>query len=288
MEEIKRLAVLGWEPPPADDFGVRWGGSSPTDISYPRDVLGTDGGNGGDGFWLDARGNAVGKLCRLAGIETLWDIGAGSGAMASRLKAFNISVVSVEPLPEGARSIARMGCEVFCSTLQDLNLPDRSLQAIGLFDVIEHLKDPTPLLSEVSRVLSHDGLLFITVPAHQWLWSAEDEALGHFRRYSPKHLATDLEASNLQLVTLRRLFASLVPIAAVLRTLPYRLGMVKGTADEVLHRNTGRLKPGPALNRMAAAVSSMEAGLSRVFSLPVGLSMLAVARPKSGSAHEAQ
>lgn len=245
-------------------------------VSYPRDVLDTLSGDGGEGFWLDARADAVGEVLREASITRIWDVGAGSGAMAKRLGRFGIDVLSVEPLPEGAREIARMGAEVFCGTLHDLGLPSGSLPAVGLFDVIEHLEDPSDLLREVARVLSPAGRLVVTVPAYQMLWSAEDEALGHFRRYSTKTLRREMVHSKFTVLSARYCFASLVPAAALLRTLPHRLGR-RSTPDEVLARNSARLNPGAA-SRWARRVLAAEARAARHFRLPFGLSVLAVAQ----------
>ena len=275
--ELGRLQSLGWEAPAADADGVRWLRRDGAQVSYPRDVLDALSGGGGEGFWLDARADLVGKLLREASISTIWDVGAGSGAMAKRLGRFGVHVVSVEPLPEGAREIARMRAEVFCGTLQDLALPPGSLPAVGLFDVLEHIGDPSDILDEVGRVLSPDGSLVVTVPAYQWLWSAEDEALGHFRRYSTKTLRAALTRSQFSVLSARYCFASLVPAAALLRTLPYRLGR-RRTPDVILSRNSVRLSPGARTNRFAQRVLATEARASRRVPLPFGLSVVAVAQ----------
>jgi 2-polyprenyl-3-methyl-5-hydroxy-6-metoxy-1,4-benzoquinol methylase len=274
--ELSRLQSLGWEAPARDSDGVRWLRRDGAQVSYPRDVLDTLSGDGGEGFWLDARADVVGELLRAASIRKMWDVGAGSGAMTKRLGRYGVDVVSVEPLPEGALEIAHMGAEVFCGTLHDLGLPSGSLPAVGLFDVVEHLEDPSDLLGEVARVLSPEGTLVVTVPAYQWLWSAEDEALGHFRRYSTKTLRRALVQSQFTVLSARYCFASLVPPAALLRTLPYRLGR-RSTPDEVLSRNSARLNPGAA-SSWAGRVLALEAKAARHVRLPFGLSVLAVAQ----------
>jgi SAM-dependent methyltransferase len=279
--ELDRLRSLGWEAPPADADGVRWLRRDDDVVSYPRGVLDALSGDGGEGFWLDARANVVGELLRERSITTVWDVGAGSGAMAKRLGRFDVDVVSVEPLPEGAREIARMGAEAFCGTLEGLALPSGSLPAVGMFDVLEHIQDPGDLLDEVARVLFPDGVLVVTVPAYQWLWSAEDEALGHFRRYSTKTLRATLTRTGFSVRSARYCFASLVPAAALLRTLPYHLGR-RRTAEETLSRNSGRLNPGARTNGVAEKVLAAEAKASRCVPLPFGLSVVAVAQKAVG------
>ena len=236
---------------------------------------------GGNGFWLDARGHVVGDICRDGDVTVLWDVGAGSGAMTSRLAEYGVEVISVEPLPEGALQIAAMGGEVFCASLDELRLPSGSVEAVGLFDVIEHIEEPGALLEEVNRILSPGGQVIATVPAFQWLWSREDEVLGHFRRYSKKSLNAEIRDAGFEVVSSNYVFASLVPLAALLRTLPYRLGRKQRQADdEVLTRTAARLKPSGLTDRIALSILRLESRISRFVSLPFGLSI--VIRAKAG------
>ncbi len=280
--ELKRLELLGWQSRPKSDDGVRWLRRDVAEVSYPRGVLGSVSGEGETSFWLDARADVVGRLVTDAGLSTLWDVGAGSGAMAKRLGRCGIEVISVEPLPEGAVEIGRLGHEVFCGTLEDLVLPTDSLPAVGLFDVVEHLEDPALLLTEVGRVLTPRGKVFVTVPAYQWLWSAEDEALGHFRRYSTRSISETLGRAGFSVLSSQYLFASLVPPALILRTLPHRLGRHRA-AEEVLARNASRLEPGAVSDHMIRWALKTEAVISRRIPIPFGLSVLAVAQIDDGS-----
>ncbi len=275
--ELERLGLLGWEPVPESDDGVRWMRRDGAEVSYPRGVSDHLSGEDGSSFWLDARADAVGRLGAAAAVSTLWDVGAGSGAMAKRLGSHGIEVISVEPLPEGAIESGHLGHEVFCATLEDLELPHDSLPAVGLFDVVEHLEDPALLLAEVSRVLIPGGKLLVTVPAYQWLWSAEDEALGHFRRYSTRSISGTLRAGGFSVLSSQYLFASLVPPAAVLRTLPYRLGR-KRDAEQVLSCLGSRLEPGVVGDHVIRWALATEAAISRRVPMPFGLSVLALAQ----------
>jgi SAM-dependent methyltransferase len=173
-----------------------------------------------------------------------------------------------------------MGAEVFCGTLQDLALPSGSLPAVGMFDVLEHLEDPSALLDEVARLLAPDGIVVVTVPAYQWLWSAEDEALGHYRRYSTRTLRSALEGSQFSVRSARYCFAALVPVAALMRTLPYRLGR-RRDEEETLNGIAASLKPGAGSDRAAKHVMTWEARAARHVPLPFGLSVLAVAQGRS-------
>jgi SAM-dependent methyltransferase len=268
----------GWTPPLENDTGVRVGTASDgSDISYPEgglDVLGLDGGQG---FWFDHRFEAVLAFLRQGGVTGLWDIGAGTGSMAIRLAEAGIDVVAVEPLRAGAEASARHGITSFCGTLEDLQLPDGCLPAIGMFDVLEHLEHPEKLLKEAHRVLQPHGLLVVTVPALQWLWGDEDDVAGHFRRYRRSSLDETLSAAAFRPLESHYLFASLVPVAALLRALPYSLGRRQSQA-EVLANMKQQLNTAPAVDRAARGLLRAERALSKTIPLPAGLSIVAAAR----------
>lgn len=208
-------------------------------------------------------------------IGAIWDIGAGDGAMFHRLGKRGTEVVSVEPLPEGAASIASAGGVVFCCALQDLKLPSNSIPAISLFDVLEHLEDPTFLLQEIYRVLKPGGFLLVSVPAFQFLWSAEDEALGHFRRYSKASLKNLIGGEGFSMLSTRYFFSSLVPLAFLIRTIPYRLRINRSSTD-VISTNSSRLAPSRLINSLARFILGLELRLTKLIPLPFGLSVFAL------------
>jgi SAM-dependent methyltransferase len=72
-----------------------------------------------------------------------------------------------------------------------LDLADRLANAVDAavyIDVIEHLEEDRVELETAREVLKPGGVLFVLVPAHQFLFSPFDEALGHFRRYNKARL----------------------------------------------------------------------------------------------------
>lgn len=244
-------------------------------VSYPSEGLAALGLDGGQGLWFDHRADQVAEVLRRRRVGAIWDVGAGAGSMCRRLAARGIEVVAVEPLPLGAKAIAAQGIEVFGGTLEQLTLPDGSLGAVGLFDVIEHVADSRPLLDEVHRVLAPGGVLVVTVPAFNWLWSDEDTVGGHHRRYRRGNLDADVGARGFVRRDTRYIFAALVPVAAVLRALPYRLGRRRSTT-EMLSLVPNQLAPSPGVDRFARAVLATERWIASLVPLPFGLSVLGV------------
>ncbi len=276
---LQRLEDLGWAPPEAGANGVRYCASPDEQaISYPSaayEGMGTDSGE--CGFYLAHRARVVANLLERFGATSMWEIGAGSGNMAVPLAKSGFDVIAVEPLASGAEYSARQGVRSMCATLEELRLPDASLPAVGMFDVLEHLRRPADLLAEVCRVLEPSGILLVTVPAEPALWSGLDDALGHCRRYRRKTLSSELAPFDLEPLVMEYIYACLVPVAAVMRALPYRLGRRTSQA-KVLANVRRELNVPRAIDQGARLALSLEARLSSVIALPFGLSLVGVFR----------
>jgi SAM-dependent methyltransferase len=78
-------------------------------------------------------------------------------------------------------------CRVLNCQAKDL-AADAQYDAILYIDVLEHVKDDSEELSMIVNHLAPGGFLAILAPAHQFLFSGFDKAIGHCRRYSLKSL----------------------------------------------------------------------------------------------------
>lgn len=65
---------------------------------------------------------------------------------------------------------------------------NRQFDALMYLDVVEHIEDDASELKLASGILKPGGHLIVLAPAHQWLYTPFDKAIGHFRRYSRKTL----------------------------------------------------------------------------------------------------
>jgi 2-polyprenyl-3-methyl-5-hydroxy-6-metoxy-1,4-benzoquinol methylase len=93
------------------------------------------------------------------------DIGCAGGAFLRAAQSLGLSAVGVEPskwLGEYARS--KHGLEVYTGTLFDHPFPEASFDVVTLWDVIEHVPDPSSELKEVYRILKPEGLLVVNYP----------------------------------------------------------------------------------------------------------------------------
>jgi SAM-dependent methyltransferase len=74
-------------------------------------------------------------------------------------------------------------------TFADITIPVH-FDSILYIDVIEHIERDGEELLRAKELLRPGGHLIILVPAHQWLYSPFDKAIGHFRRYNKKRLCS--------------------------------------------------------------------------------------------------
>jgi len=162
------------------------------------------------------------------------DVGGGNGYVARALIASGVHCILVEPGIESALAARTRGVEpVICARLEDVDLPSGCLASLGLFDVLEHIEDEASALKLIHSILEPSGRLFLTVPAYQFLHSSEDDAAGHFRRYTLSRLRRVLAKSNFRMEFSTYFFTPLPPLIFLTRTVPTRLGMRRAENHEI-------------------------------------------------------
>ena len=225
--EIQRISSLGWNDSHPDINGVcAFGSVDEKLISFPSEKYEVDSNSSeSGGIWSEARSKKVAAILKKRGVRLIWEVGAGHGNMAIPLAEVGIATIPIEPLYSGAKALSARGFHAYAQTLDQLTLPDSSLEAVGIFDVLEHLADPENVLNEIHRVLKPGGLLLTSVPAYQWLFSDFDTQIGHYRRYSRKSLRNLLAESNFQNNAFSNLFFVFLAPAFILRRLPYVFGV---------------------------------------------------------------
>jgi len=263
--EVARLQrVFGWQPP------NQVVGSTVASAYADEHTLGRAQIDG-HSWWYSTRNEIFLRAFHDIDLDgAIWEIGCGTGVVARSLVQVGHRVVGVEPSLAGASVARDSGISVFVSTLEQLQLPDSSLGAIGLFDVLEHVDERSVLLSEVHRVLRSKGIFLISVPALPWLWSTFDIEERHHLRYTRKTLRVELESSGFEILRSGYFFTLTVIPLFFLRALPYRLGL-----QVKLHDNAAVAASGGRLGKLLAAIEKFLA-----FRTPFGSSLLVVARKR--------
>jgi len=223
-------------------------------------------------WWYRGRRKIIADLirryARVPADAQILEIGCGTGHNLAMLAGFG-HVDGLE-LDDEARTMSekRLGRSILSSPLPELaDVADRHYDLIGAFDVIEHIDDDNAAIASVARKLKPGGKFVMTVPAHQWMWTAHDVVNHHKRRYSRRGLKALFEQSPMKLEKIGYFNSLLFPLAIAERAASRLRGKEDGDV---------RLPPAP-LNGALEAVFSAERHLVGRLPLTPGLSLFAVA-----------
>jgi len=218
-----------------NDDGI-WYGDQAGEVSYPADGHSHCFAVEESSFWFAHRNACIRAMVDRyppLGGGPIVDLGGGNGFVARGLQNAGYETILLEPGIVGARNAHARGVgAVVCATLEEAGALPRSIPALGLFDVVEHIEDDRAFLRSVRARLVEGGRLYATVPAHMWLWSQDDADAGHFRRYTRRSLAALLDASGFDIVFLSGYFRWLPAPILLMRVAPYHLGREVPTSGE--------------------------------------------------------
>lgn len=129
----------------------------------------------------------------------------------------------------------------------------RRFDAILYIDVLEHIEDDAAELRRAAAHLSPRGALIVLSPAHPWLFTPFDRAIGHYRRYTraslgavaPKHLhcarLAYLDSVGMLASIANRLFLDqAMPTASQIRTWDSILVPCSRVLDPLLFGRVGK------------------------------------------------
>lgn len=238
--------------------------------SYFKELVELESGN----FWFQARNKLI--LWALnqysPNLKSLLEIGCGTGFVISAIsKQFpDCKLLGSEYFKEGLLYARQRLPHVKFTQMDARNIPHKSeFDAIGAFDVLEHIEDDTAVLQQIFKALQPGGIFLITVPQHRWLWSAVDEHACHVRRYSAIELNQKVCAAGFEIIRSTSFVSTLLPAMFLSRFLKRN------------KNNDARaeLRINSVLNKIFEWVLDFELILIRKgFSIPVGGSRLVVAR----------
>ncbi len=193
------------------------------------------------------------------------EIGCGTGNVSSFLARKGYQVTGCEYYSE-AISRAWPSFQIIQGDANGLPFEDNSFDVIGLFDVIEHFEDEITLLQEAVRVVKDKGIVVITVPAREELWSWFDEISLHKRRYAKEGLRKIFMELHLNTLITDYLFMSLY--------LPMKYMRGKGKKGNDL------FKINKITNMLLSGLFEIERVISKGVPLPIGTSLVGIARKK--------
>ncbi|MDF2604577.1 bifunctional 2-polyprenyl-6-hydroxyphenol methylase/3-demethylubiquinol 3-O-methyltransferase UbiG [Sphingomonas sp.] len=198
------------------------------------------------------------------------EIGCGTGHNLPMLAQFGrVDAIEIDP---AARDVAsrRLGKAVGDAPLPALpGVPDAHYDLIAVLDVVEHIEDDVAALQAMRARLAPGGKILITVPAHQWMWSAHDVVNHHHRRYSKATLVKAIDAAGLRPRKLGYFNSLLFPLAAAARI----MGRITGRED------SDDTPPAAPLNTLFEKIFRLERHMVGRLPMPPGVSIITLAEP---------
>lgn len=252
------------------------------DASFFPVLAGLEEGN----FWFRARNQLILSALRTAcgdRMASYLELGCGTGFVLEAIhRQFpQAALTASEVFITGLACAARRVPAATLVQMDARNIPfEEEFDAVGAFDVVEHIAEDAIVLRQAWQALKPGGSLVLTVPQHPWLWSAADTYASHVRRYTAAGLHAVVRGAGFEILRSTSFTTLLLP-AMVASRWRWRAGTTYDPMAE--------FRISPALNRALERVldlerKAIEAGLN----LPVGGSRLLVARkPATGEGERA-
>lgn len=101
----------------------------------------------------------------IGGGTLLLDIGCGSGNfLVELLRDGNWRAIGIDINPYAVQTATSRGLDIRLGDLMDLEFPTSSFDAVTIWDVLEHVRNPKRTIEEIRRILKPEGYLFLSTP----------------------------------------------------------------------------------------------------------------------------
>jgi SAM-dependent methyltransferase len=232
-------------------------------------------------FWCQSRNRLIGSLVEryiTARPARMLELGCGIGGVLTELVTHsNLSLTGSEIYLHGLRyARARLPQVDFIQLDATTMAFAADFEAIGAFDVLEHIDADETAMARVHEALTPGGVFLVTVPQYPSMWSRLDELVHHKRRYTRGELTGKLHGAGFELAYLGSFVCTLFPLMCLSRLLPRRLGAEKA---EEADQFQAEVQFSPVLNAVFDRVMRIDEAVVRAgLSLPFGGTLIAVAR----------
>lgn len=170
------------------------------------------------------------------------DVGSGDTWLAQQLKrnlpqGSTILCVDSSYTPEVLEKLGQLPEGIRLSS----DLPEQGqFDFVFLLDVIEHVHNDREFLESIAKnLVRRGGLIVISVPAFQSLFTAHDTWLGHYRRYNSKTAKSLIDDCGLELLESGSLFHGLIFVRALEKLRELTMGPPEQKGLAVWNRSSG-------------------------------------------------
>jgi SAM-dependent methyltransferase len=208
-------------------------------------------------------------------LRRIVDCGAGTGRNLDWLREYG-DAVGVELSPTGLAAGRARSRRLVAGSVAALPFADASVDLATSFDVLYCLDDATErkALAEMWRILRPGGLVIVNAAALDVLRGSHSTLTHEVRRYTPERLRSRLLDAGFTVERLTFTNFTPFPVALVVRGLERLSGRASEASDHDLR------VPAWPINAFFNMTLLAEAAVLRVVNLPIGTSVMAVARKK--------
>ncbi|MEO6222902.1 MAG: class I SAM-dependent methyltransferase [Vicinamibacterales bacterium] len=206
-------------------------------------------------------------------LHRIVDCGSGTGRNLDWLRDYG-AAVGVERSPSGLAVALAHGRPVVQGSVDALPIASASADLATSFDVLYCLPDAVEpvALAEMMRVLRPGGVALFNVAALDVLHGSHSTLTMELRRYTRARLRTRLEAAGFVVERMTFTNCSTFPMTLAVRVFDRWSGRVAKASDADLQL------PAAPINAVLDLALSAEAQLMRYVNLPIGTSLMCVAR----------
>jgi SAM-dependent methyltransferase len=202
----------------------------------------------------------------------LIDCGCGTGYNLALLRpygracGFDLSTVGVHRARAAGQRVVR-------GDVTRIPFSSGQFDIATSFDVLQCVEGDREAVREMARVLRPGGAVLLTLAAFEALRGDHAIVWNEYRRYTPALARSLVEQAGLRVERVSFTFASVFPVIAAARILQRLLRPLRGVRGDSDIR-----VPSPPVNGILTRLVLAEAAIARTRPMPIGSSLLVVAR----------
>lgn len=206
----------------------------------------------------------------------LLDCGCGTGNNLGLLRPYG-RAFGFDLTAGGTATAHATGYAVARADITRIPFAAASFDVVTSFDVMQCIEPDVAAIQEMARVLKPGGAALLTLAALDVLRGDHAEAWQEVRRYTPAMARRLVATAGLDVERVSFMFATLFPLMITVRSVQRLLRPLRG-----LRVDTDISVPSAPVNAALSGMLSIEAALAQRIRMPLGSSLLVVARKPAG------